>query len=159
MHAATGTGCRLRTLWIGWCIGCSLLLGGCSDGYPAGELDFELGAETTLDEALQVMNHLGKQVGSDAPKQFALEAGCTLLIETGSFWRKQAQQVPLVSGKARIEATEEERLFDVVLAPRKDTGTGHHVLLEAAPFFDAHQMSWLVNHVQHLCGTDQAGHS
>lgn len=159
MQTATGIGRRLRTTWVGWCIGCALLLGGCGYGYPAGELNYELGAGTTPDEALQAMNHLGKQVGSDAPKQFALEAGCTLLIETGGFWRKQAQHVPLVFGKTKIEATEEERLFDVVLALRKDTGTVHHVLLEGAPFFDAHQMSWLVNHVQHLCGADQAGQS
>lgn len=110
-----------------------------------------LSSETTLQEAMKVMNALGKGQPAKLRRSFSLHDGCFLEVREGGVFRPRTHQVRLVEPQVKITPRQERNLFDVVLLQQSPQEASPMPVLTGLLWFEAHQMAWLLEHVSAVC--------
>ena len=110
----------------------------------------DLNDSTSLEKTIEVMNALSKEYYVETPRYFEMDERCGLKIRTGIFFKMKTRTFQLNHTQVRIESPENKRVYVVKLYPNKDE-QDQLVILDNAPFFDAHRMSWLVRHAKAIC--------
>lgn len=142
---------------ITWCKCCVLFafiwsLGACGQqGYEQKSEPVRLGPDITMKQALNIMSDLTRQAPADRRVRFYLGSDCVFQVQFGALLHKDSVHMDLSRGEAQIEGTEEDKVFDVVFAYSSPPEGEPQTVWPGVPFFEAHQMTWLINHVKRLC--------
>jgi hypothetical protein len=144
-----------------WCKCCVLFaliwcLGACGQQvYEQKAEPVRLGPDTTMKQALNIMSDLTRHAPADRRVRFSLGSDCFLQVKFGALLHKDSVHIDLSLGEAQIEGTDEDKVFDVVFAYSNPPQREPQTVWPGVPFFEAHQMSWLINHIKRLCHAQQ----